>query len=119
MSFTDAIREVFTKYAVFDGRSRRSEYWYFFLLNYVVGWVLGNINARTGSKIFLVLTIVFSLATLIPGIAVAIRRLHDIGKSGWWMFIVLIPIVGVIWLIVLYATDSQPGDNMYGPYPKA
>lgn len=60
----------------------------------------------------------YLLAILIPSIAVGVRRLHDIGKSGWFMFIVLIPIVGGIWLLVLYCTDSEPGENEYGPNPK-
>ena len=63
--------------------------------------------------------ILYALAVLIPGVAVAVRRLHDVGKSGWMILIALIPLIGAIWLIVLYVTDSNPGDNEYGPNPKA
>ena len=61
---------------------------------------------------------VYALAVLIPGLAVSVRRLHDIGKSGWWMFIVLIPIIGAIWLLVLVCTAGTPGSNAYGLNPK-
>lgn len=60
----------------------------------------------------------YGLAVLIPGLAVTVRRLHDVGKSGWFFFIILIPLVGVIWLLVLFFTDSQYGPNKYGPNPK-
>jgi uncharacterized membrane protein YhaH (DUF805 family) len=63
--------------------------------------------------------LIYALAMIIPGIAVSIRRLHDLGKSGWWLFIALIPIIGGIWLLVLFCTDGTPGVNDYGPSPKA
>jgi uncharacterized membrane protein YhaH (DUF805 family) len=62
--------------------------------------------------------LLYSLAAMIPGLAVSIRRLHDIGKSGWWLLIAFVPLIGGIWLIVLLATDSQPGNNQWGAYPK-
>ena len=62
--------------------------------------------------------LLYSLVVFIPGLAVAVRRLHDVGKSGWFFLIVLIPLVGAIWLLVLFFTDSQPGMNKYGPNPK-
>ena len=115
MSFTDAIKSVFSQYVGFSGRARRSEYWYFFLFNMLVSIVLGIVGNIIGTTI---LSTIASLALLLPGLSVAIRRLHDIGKSGWWLLIGLIPLVGAILLIVWYASDSKPGDNQYGPNPK-
>ncbi len=111
MGFLDAVKSVFSQYATFSGRARRSEYWYFVLFNYIVSIVL----VLTGVQM---LSYIWSLATLIPGLAVAVRRMHDIGKSGWFLLIGFIPIVGFIWLLVLCCKDSQP-DNQYGPNPKA
>jgi len=120
--------EVLKKYVVFSGRARRKEYWMFLLVNVIIAVVLGilsgifagiDANSNTSiAPIFSVLSAVYSLAVLLPGLAVVVRRLHDIGKSGSWIFIGLIPLIGGIWLLVLMATDSQPGDNQYGPNPK-
>jgi uncharacterized membrane protein YhaH (DUF805 family) len=108
---------VLKKYAVFEGRATRSEFWYFVLFNFIISIAIGIVeSALLGGSSFLGL--IYSLAVLIPGIAVGARRLHDIGKSGWWMLIGLVPLVGWIILIVFYATDSQGGANMYGPDPK-
>ncbi len=103
--------EVLKKYTVFTGRATRTEYWMFFLVNVIISLVLG----------FLDLTIIgyiYTLAVLLPGIGVAIRRLHDTGKSGWWLLIGLIPFLGAIVLIVFLAMDSEPGQNQYGPSVK-
>jgi uncharacterized membrane protein YhaH (DUF805 family) len=118
---------VLKKYAVFSGRSRRAEYWWFFLINFVITIVLSilqsivtaNSNSSSSFNVFSCISGLYGLAVLLPGLGVGIRRMHDIGKSGWWLLISLIPLVGTIWLIVLAATDSQPGDNQYGPNPKA
>ncbi len=118
MSFMEAVKSVFSQYAGFSGRARRSEYWYFTLFNFIVTGVVSVLSSVTGSTIFSVLSGLFSLAVLIPGIAVCIRRLHDIGKSGWYLLFVLIPLVGAIILIVWYCKDSMPGENQYGPNPK-
>jgi uncharacterized membrane protein YhaH (DUF805 family) len=121
---------VLKKYAVFNGRARRKEYWYFFLINFIIGVVLGVLSAVLArsasdsgsmspvSSVISCISSIYSLAVLLPGLGVGIRRLHDIGKSGWWLLIGLIPLIGEIWLLVLAATDSQPGDNQYGPNPK-
>lgn len=99
---------VFENYANFNGRARRAEYWNFFLVNViisiVIGFILGLINLPLLGNLY-------SLAVLVPGIAVAIRRMHDIGKSGWY---ILIPIYN----IVLLATEGDRGPNEYGPDPK-
>ncbi|MDQ5928331.1 MAG: hypothetical protein QG594_105 [Bacteroidota bacterium] len=101
---------VFENYANFDGRARRSEYWYFALLNMIISivlaFVLGFISPTLGLAANL-----YSLAVLIPSIAVAIRRMHDVGKSGWY---ILIPIYNLI----LACTEGEKGANQYGPDPK-
>ena len=102
------------QYATFTGRARRTEFWMFALGNFLIGIILGIVAYIIGSNI---LSSLFSLLVLVPNIAVGVRRLHDIGKSGWWHLIVLIPIVN-LWLLVLWCQDSQPGGNEYGPNPK-
>ena len=105
---------VWKNYATFDGRATRSEYWYFILFNTIISIALLIIDEiATGG----ILSIVYLLAILIPSIAVATRRLHDINKSGWWQLIALIPLIGLIVLIVFYCTDSKE-DNQYGVNPK-
>ena len=110
---------VVDKYADFNGRARRAEYWSFALCTGVISGVL-NILARIPKVggLFSVLATIFSLAVLVPGLAVAWRRLHDIGKKGSWYLIGLIPFVGWIILIVWFCQDSQPGENEFGPNPK-
>lgn len=114
--------QAFKNYVNFSGRARRSEYWYFVLFNVIVciaiGIVDGVIIAASGGAGFGILGLIYNLAVILPSIALATRRLHDIGKSGWWQLIVFIPIIGVIVLIVFYVKDSVPGDNQYGPNPK-
>lgn len=118
MSMKEAIQSVFRQYATFTGRARRSEYWYFALFSGIVSIVLSVLQQATGSGVFAVLSGLYSLAVLIPGLAVSWRRLHDIGKPGTYYLFILIPIVGAILLIIWCAKDSQPGDNDYGPNPK-
>jgi uncharacterized membrane protein YhaH (DUF805 family) len=107
---------VLQNYAGFSGRARRTEYWMFFLINFIIVVVLGLIGMAI--KLSTILGGIYGLAVLIPSIAVGIRRLHDTGRSGWWLLIGLIPLVGTIILIVFLATEGQPGDNQYGPNPK-
>jgi uncharacterized membrane protein YhaH (DUF805 family) len=108
--------EVLKKYAVFNGRARRKEYWMFLLFNIIIGLVLGGIAWLAGGPD--VLGSIYGLVVLIPGIAVSVRRLHDTDRSGWWLLIGLIPLIGTIVLLVFMAQDSQPGTNQYGPNPK-
>ena len=98
------------QYADFNGRARRTEFWVFGLVNLVIGVVL--------NFVFAPLYYVYALAVLVPNIAVSIRRMHDINKSGWWVLISLIPIIGGIWFLILCLMDSKPGENAYGPNPK-
>ena len=104
------------KYATFSGRARRKEYWMFVLFNMLIAFGVNVVDAVLGMEGLL--GGLYSLAVLIPGWAVFTRRMHDIGKSGWWWLIGLVPVVGAIVLIVFACTDSQPGDNAYGPNPK-
>lgn len=109
--------EVLKKYTVFDGRAHRTEYWMFVLFNVIITIVLGLIDRLLG--ISGVLSGIYGLAVLVPGIAVSIRRLHDTNRSGWWLLISLVPAIGTIVLIVFMVQDSQPETNQYGPNPKA
>jgi uncharacterized membrane protein YhaH (DUF805 family) len=127
--FVDTLKQ---RYADFKGRATRSEYWYFLLFSIIIGLILSLLdsmlinpilgihpldeNGKTG-----ILGTLFSLATLIPSFALALRRLHDIGKKGWWILLALIPVVNFIGMFVLlyfFTKDSQPGSNKYGPNPK-
>jgi len=114
--------DVLKKYAVFTGRARRKEYWIFVLFSVIIfillsflDGLIGMVDPVTG---FGALSSLYLLAVLIPGIAVSIRRLHDVGKSGWMLLVALIPLIGGIWLLVLMVGDSMPGDNEYGANPK-
>ena len=104
------------KYAEFSGRARRKEYWMFILFNMLVAFGVNIVDVVLGMDG--VLAAGYSLAALIPAWAVFTRRMHDIGKSGWWWLIGLIPLVGAIVLLVFACKDSEPGDNAYGPNPK-
>ena len=116
MSFVEAITSVLSQYANFNGRARRSEYWYYVLAYAIISAVLNALAQY--SSIFTILSGIFGLALICPTLAVAVRRLHDIGKSGWYYLFALIPLVGAIILLVWFVKDSEPGDNVYGPNPK-
>jgi uncharacterized membrane protein YhaH (DUF805 family) len=116
MEFKEAVQAVFNKYAVFSGRSLRSEYWFWVLFGFLATIVLSIIDSvvfgtRTSSSG--PLEILFGLATIIPGIAVTVRRLHDVNKSGWWILIAF-TVVGIIPLIYWYCQPGTPGKNQYG-----
>ena len=119
MSFTEAIKHVFNNDASCSGRARRSEYWWFVLLNSLVSTALSRLaQMGDGSTLFTALASLWSLALLIPGLAVTWRRLHDIGKKGTNWFWIFVPVVGWIMLIVWAARPGQEGPNQYGPDPK-
>lgn len=109
-----AVSSVLSQYATFSGRARRSEYWFWVLATFIASIVAGIIDAIIGAQI---VGLVVALATLVPSLAVGARRLHDTGRSGWFLLVGLIPIVGFILLIVWFVQDSQP-DNEYGSNPK-
>ena len=121
MGFAEAVQSCFKQYVGFTGRARRSEYWWFALFGVIVSIVADLIDVMLGTMSdetnVGVVGAIAGLALLLPGIAVAIRRLHDTSRTGWWILIGLIPIVGWIILIVFYCQDSHP-DNKYGPSPK-
>jgi uncharacterized membrane protein YhaH (DUF805 family) len=108
--------DVLKKYAVFSGRARRKEYWMFFLFNIIIVIAIGFVESIIGSPG--VIGMLYSLAVLIPGIAVSIRRLHDTGRTGWWMLVALVPVIGAIVLLIFMVQDSKPGTNQYGANPK-
>lgn len=110
---------VLKKYADFSGRARRKEYWMFFLFNVIFALAMGLLSAVPAvGGLFKILAVIYSLALLVPGLAVTVRRLHDSGKSGWYILISLIPLVGTILLLVAVCKDSQLGENQYGECPK-
>ena len=119
--FVDVILK---KYLLFTGRARRREFWMFVLFNLVVSIVL-NIAAQILANlpaigiIFGFIPLLYSLAILLPSLGLGIRRLHDTNRSGWWLLIGLIPLVGLIVLIVFAVQEGTPGDNQFGPNPKA
>ena len=106
------------KYAEFAGRARRKEYWMFVLVNFLIAIAIsiggGILGLEEGTA---VISGLYSLAVLVPGIAVTVRRLHDTGRSGWWMLIALIPIAGPIAMLIFLCGVSKPGENEYGPNP--
>jgi len=113
---------VLKKYAVFQGRARRMEYWMFVLINMIIAIALlfidmaiGTFNEEAGVGI---LYSIYTLGVLLPSISVLVRRLHDTDRTGWWFWICLIPLVGAIWLLVLLVLDGTAGNNRYGEDPK-
>ena len=108
---------VLERYAKFEGRAGRAEFWWFFLANLIIDVVLSILDRV--SLLFAIISICYSLGVLIPSIAVGIRRLHDTNRSGWWLLIGLVPFVGAIVLIVFFALESAPGTNQWGPSEKA
>ena len=133
MNMQDAVASVFRNYATFSGRARRAEYWWFILFSIIVSTGLGILDAalfgytvstETGEGMASfdlqsvgVFAPIWSLATFLPSLAVAVRRLHDIGRSGWWLLLVLLPLIGAIILIVWFATRGTPATNAHGPDP--
>jgi uncharacterized membrane protein YhaH (DUF805 family) len=103
MNFQDSIKICFTKYAEFTGRASRPEYWWFFLFNVLVSVVLAIFSQGLSS--------LFSLATLIPRLAVGARRLHETNRSGWWQLLWLVPVVGWIVIIIFLAQEALPEEN--------
>lgn len=115
MSPTESVSTCFKKYATFDGRASRPEYWWWVLFQVVLFIVVAIIFAVIAPKAVFAVYVVF-LALLLPSIAVTVRRLHDTGRSGWWYFISLVPLVGGIILLV-FTCEASHGPNQYGPPP--
>lgn len=111
------------KFADFSSRSRRKEYWFFvlfYLLIYIVLAIVDNMTGMAKAEYGGVgpLGGLFMLAMIVPSIAVAARRLHDIGKSGWWQLLAIVPLIGAIVLLIWYVKDGEPGTNRFGANPK-
>ncbi|MAM62119.1 DUF805 domain-containing protein [Maritimibacter sp. UBA3975] len=129
MNMMDAVKTVFSKYATFSGRARRAEFWWFVLFYFIANIILSIIdsflfgttttteNGFSASTDTPILSGIFWLATIIPYLAVSVRRLHDTNRVGWWLFIGLIPLVGIIVLIVFFATGGDKGGNRFGADP--
>jgi uncharacterized membrane protein YhaH (DUF805 family) len=124
MSFSQAVSSVLlNKYATFSGRARRSEYWWWYLFVTIVFVVAGALDQAIGltySDLTLGggwLATIAGLVFLIPNLAVGVRRLHDTGRTGWWLLIGLVPVIGFVVLLYFFILDSE-NDNQYGPYPK-
>jgi uncharacterized membrane protein YhaH (DUF805 family) len=116
MGFGQAISSGFAKYVNFSDRSCRSEYWYWTLFTIIAGVVATVIDSTLNTQ---VVNPLFQLVIVIPSLAVGVRRLHDIDHSGWWILIGLIPLVGLIALVVWFATKGTTGPNRFGPDPLA
>lgn len=113
----DAYKKFLSNYANFNNRSTRSDFWYVILVNYIISTLLGLIGSMlpTLSGLFTTLGSLYTLAVLIPSIALVVRRLHDINRPGWNLFVALIPIAGIIILLIYLCTDSVNDNNQYGP----
>ena len=115
MSFVEAIRSGFSNYVNFSGRALRSEYWYWTLFTVIVSFVAAIVDAFATAGL---LGGLIGLALLLPGLAVSVRRLHDIDKSAWNLLWGLIPLLGFLYLLYLYTRPGTPGPNSYGPPPQ-
>ncbi len=119
MGFVEAIKSCFSQYVTFSGRASRSEYWYFNLFLFLMNVTLTIATGLIGDKLGSLLSGLFTLATLLPSISAGVRRMHDLGKSGWAIWINLIPLVGWIIYLVWLCTKGTDGDNRFGPDPLA
>lgn len=119
----NAVKNVFSNYVTFSGRASRSEYWFFVLFVILASFILSFVDAALGVYSLKaqigILSGIFSLAVLLPSIAVAVRRLHDTGSSGWWVLLIFVPLLGAIALIVWFCIPSNQGQNEYGPEPQS
>jgi uncharacterized membrane protein YhaH (DUF805 family) len=115
MSFPEAVRACLSKYVTFTGRARRAEYWWFVLFVALVSVVASTIDMAADITLF---QVIVGLALLLPNLAVAVRRLHDTDRTGWWLLIGLVPVIGGIVLLVFMLLDSDPHPNRFGASPK-
>ncbi len=114
MDFMTAVKFCFSNYFTIQGRAQRSQYWWYALFTFIIAIIASVIDAALGVPIFY---LIFVLATLAPSICVAIRRMHDKDKSGWWLLIGLVPIIGALYLLYLFVTRGTEGENRFGPDP--
>lgn len=116
MDFMTAVKFCFSNYFSIEGRAQRSQYWWFSLFTIIVYIVGAALDAITQLPIFYMIA---ALALLAPSICVAIRRLHDKDKSGWWLLVAFIPVLGSLYLLYLFVTRGTDGENRFGPDPLA
>lgn len=114
MTFGEAVRSGFDHYVKFDGRASRPAFWWWVLFVILVSIAANIIDLAIGTPVF---TALVGLGLLLPGLSVSIRRLHDTNRTGWWILIYLIPLIGLIVLLVFYLQQGDPGENRYGPPP--
>ena len=114
MGFQEAVKSGFDHYTKFDGRASRPMYWWWVLFAIIAAVVASTIDAIIGTPI---ISAIVGLGLFLPGLSVAIRRLHDTNRTGWWILIALIPLIGFIVLLVFYLQEGDAGDNQYGPPP--
>jgi uncharacterized membrane protein YhaH (DUF805 family) len=110
--------KVFNQYFDFSGRARRKEYWMFILFNTLISWAFSILDFAFTTYYFTIVSYIYSMLVLIPSLAVLVRRLHDMGKSGWYVLLLFLPIIGWIWLLVLLCMESESGPNEWGENPK-
>ena len=115
MDFMEAVRSALKNWNNFHGRARRSEFWWWYLASILISIAAGFLDGLLGGS-FIIVAVV-SLGLIVPSIAMFFRRLHDTGRSAWWMLIGFVPLIGLI-LLYFYILDSDSGDNAYGPSPK-
>ena len=117
-TFMGALKDGFARFVDFKTRSTRSQYWWFALWSFIISAVTGILDATLGMGDSGPISMLASLVLFLPSIAVAIRRLHDIGRTGWWMLLLFVPIIGWIVLLVFYCLKSEPAPNKWGPEPR-
>ena len=110
--------KVLKQYFDFFGRARRTEYWMFILFNFLISWGLQFLDVLIGTYFFTISSLIYTLLVIIPSLAVVVRRLHDVGKSGFYFFLILIPFIGWIWLLVLLCMEGESKPNKWGQNPK-
>lgn len=113
MSFSQAVQSGFQNYANFSGRALRSEYWWWVVFAIVSAVIVAAIDAALGASSLL--SYVYSLALLLPGLAVSVRRLHDRGRTGWWMLVIFVPLLGGLFLLAQFVSRGDAEANRYGP----
>ena len=117
MTFQQSVEKCFREYATFSGRASRPEFWWFALFLFLANILLGLTDAAIFPGNTSLLGPLFGLATIVPAIAVSVRRLHDIGKTGWWVLLHLIPVIGFLVMLYFYLQPTEAGENEYGPPP--
>lgn len=124
MGIQEAVKLFFARYTDFQGRSSRAEYWWAYLglillilVPYVLIGIFASIGAGAIAGLIGIVLFIFYLAIIIPGIAIVVRRLHDLDKSGWWYFIALVPLIGALLLLWWFCQPGTKGPNTYGPDP--